>query len=267
MSKKLPSLNNINDLVRLSKTSSAVQVKCGPNKIIPSLAVNLIKVAKFFESALNVKKSNKKQASSKVNIDLSKFCSDDDSLVTLVQFANTLDTIDFQWSVSATVNLLVSDQLQLSSAVNSKIFANIEDYYFSNFDKLLNHVSLTIAARECTSMEIENVLRLLKHCIDKIKKGSFDVVSDSNATDTSSEPESGSCESRTIAREIDDSFYFTVTSIFVLAIWLKYKSDREEHAPFFHLSVIIVDSSKFNVSKYFGKSKDVLEKWVKIAMV
>lgn len=254
-------LDKINELVFMSILPNVINVKCGPNIVIPSLESYLIEVSGFFESMIELKKS---KTNYKYSINISKFCVNSESLITLIQFANTYGSeLDFTWSIRSTVDLLLlSDFFKLTPMVNDTILNNVS-YIFTESDdnshlpKALLACFIKQCAASCTAqntdtVEIEWILKLLGSEI----QNSYRVTSDTD-----------SCDSET-----RDKYFvghvkpYVNASVCVLAIWLKFKYDRKEYVQFFEL-IEAIQSKHLIELKYFDNCDDILmglRKWIEI---
>lgn len=164
------SLDKINELVLMSTLTNVINVKCGPKTVIPSLDSHLIKVSGFFESMIELNKT-KSVIESRNLIDISEYCVHVETLVTLIQFANTCNDFQFPWRMKSTVNLLLlSDVFKLTPIVNDRILFNVF-HIFNKCDnselshplleRFIQHCFLSFTTKNTNSFEIEMILKLL----------------------------------------------------------------------------------------------------------
>jgi hypothetical protein len=152
-------LDSIISVNCVCKSDTAVDIKCG-GKVVFAERENLIAVSDFFESMLALKPTREEAV-----IDLTSFCSDEMTLISLIQFANLRDIVPFQWSISTIANMIfLVDPLQLTKLVENELYKHLSAIIANPnaLGEFVIEVGRVVTNRQPEDAEIENVLAMLK---------------------------------------------------------------------------------------------------------
>lgn len=104
---------------RLSSEETIVKLICGPQKTIYAKEHALISTGAFFELMLSIRTGQK-------SIDMTTFCTDELTLVTLILFASLKNVVEFEWTTKTVANMLfIIKPLRFKEITMQSLFSNI----------------------------------------------------------------------------------------------------------------------------------------------
>lgn len=140
----------------LSSDPTAIEVICGPGRFVYSERKNLIRISKFFEAMINLKPEED------AVIDISSFCANEQTLSTLIHYANNKSVIGLNFNISTVANLIfLTEPLQLHSALKVELI----QYLYRTFEDddhvkyLMRSIETINTTRLPAEFEIESILK------------------------------------------------------------------------------------------------------------